>query len=433
MKSFDKYGIKVPELLLPAEKVDLQSWAVIACDQYTQDRDYWERCRKNAENKPSTLNLILPEVYLNDADKSERIKRIHNTMNEYMQNGVFAKPESGFMYIERTTAYGRVRKGLIVALDLETYEWKPFSKALTRATEATIVERIPPRMEIRRGAALESPHIMLLLNDPEKCLIEAAGKKAAAEKPYYSTNLMENSGSIKGWLINSEEGLSAVEKALEKLYQNGTAEDGSTFLFAVGDGNHSLATAKAVWDEYKENNGGFEKTKDADCRYALVELVNIYDDGLTFEPIHRVLFDTKAEKLAEYLKGKLGGSIKKLNTKEELEKAVASSKANFGFVSTEGFLLLETQITELPVSRLQPALDDFIKESENKPEIDYIHGSDEVFRLGAKPDAVSILLPPIAKDSFFATINKTGPLPRKSFSMGESSEKRFYMECRKLF
>ena len=169
MKSFDKYGIKVPELLLPAEKVDLQSWAVIACDQYTQDRDYWERCRKNAENKPSTLNLILPEVYLNDADKSERIKRIHNTMNEYMQNGVFAKPESGFMYIERTTAYGRVRKGLVVALDLETYEWKPFSKALTRATEATIVERIPPRMEIRRGAALESPHIMLLLNVIGQC------------------------------------------------------------------------------------------------------------------------------------------------------------------------------------------------------------------------------------------------------------------------
>lgn len=459
MEKFSTYGLDVPELLLPKEGTDLEKWPVIACDQYTQDRDYWKRCEDFAGSEPSTLKLILPEVYLNDADKSERISRIHKTMKEYIDGDVFGAPEKCFAYIERKTAYGRIRKGLIVALDLETYEWKPFSKALVRATEATIVERIPPRMEIRRGAPVESPHIMLLVNDPEKTLVEAAGARVREKKPLYATKLMEGSGELTAWAVKETDELEGVEKSLASLKKENTQTDGSSFLFAVGDGNHSLATAKAVWDEFKKNNGGVESSdgsisipaglENHNARFALVEIVNIYDDGLTFEPIHRILFNIDTNALTDTLVKELGGSVSTCTSADELEKKVAASRASFGLVSNKDgkpvYQLLETPITELAVSRLQPVLDAFLKAAPaqhvcvgdvcemKKPEIDYIHGSDEVFRLGAKPAATGLLLPPIAKDSFFTTIGTGGPLPRKSFSMGEASEKRFYFECRKLF
>ena len=477
MEKINTYGLTVPEILLPAATTDLKAWAVIACDQHTQDREYWKRCEATAAGKPSTLHIILPEVYLGDADKQERIAAIHSAMEKYLKDGVFSTPKKCFIYIERTTSYGRVRKGLVTALDLEAYEWEPDSKALVRATEATIVERIPPRMEIRRGAALESPHIMLLANDGAKKLVEETGEIAKKREPAYSTELMENSGSLKGWIVDGTDELKRIEETLETLKKNGTGADGSSFLFAVGDGNHSLATAKAVWNEFKLKNGG---TKGADgrisipagfenhnARYALVEIVNIYDDGLTFEPIHRVLFNVDAELLAKTLCGKLGGKAETCGSKEELDKKVSSAKGNIGLVTqrngSPSYTLIRTDIADLVVSKLQPALDEFLKaaqaavsgatsgqttnassaddgtatsgteSSAQKPEIDYIHGSDEVFRLGTKENTVGILLPPIAKESFFSTIAGNGPLPRKSFSMGEASEKRFYFECRALF
>lgn len=461
MNDFNKYGVEIPKILLPKKGSDFKAWSVIACDQYTQDRDYWARCEKNAEGKPSCINLILPEVYLNDADKAERIAKIHKNMNEYVENGVFAPEEAEFVYIERKTAYGRVRKGLIVAIDLETYEWKPFSKALIRATEATIVDRIPPRMEIRRGAPLESPHIMLLVNDADKELVEKSGELAKNAEPIYETDLMENSGSIKGYAIKDGAALDSVKAALEKLYTKNTSADGSVFMFAVGDGNHSLATAKAVWDELKEKNGGVKREdgtvsipegfENHNARFALTEIVNIYDDGLTFEPIHRVLFNIDAKSLVSFMEENLSGKTEIVATEEDLTKKVADSKADFGFVYENKetgkieYALLKTEITDLAVSKLQPALDEFLKNAPMqhvckgevcqmvKPEIDYIHGAEEVFRLGGKDNGTSILLPPIAKDSFFSTIANNGPLPRKSFSMGEASEKRFYMECRALF
>lgn len=446
MKNFSEMGVRIPEILLP-ENLDVESWSVVACDQYTQDREYWKNVEKAAADKPSTLNIILPEVYLNDQDKPERIEKIRRTMKEYLDGGVFGAAEKEFVYVERKTAYGRVRHGLVCAIDLETYEWKPFSKALIRATEATIVERIPPRMEIRRGAPLELPHIMLLVNDPEHSLVEGTGERVKSGKPLYSGNMMQNSGSISGWAVKAESDVEYVRGALEKLAAANTAEDGSVFLFAVGDGNHSLATAKAVWDEYKKEHP--EAGDDCDCsvRYALVEIVNIYDSGLTFEPIHRVLFNVDSEVLIAALAEKLGGTTKDLDSADELEKAVKDSCADFGFAYLKGgkqvYTLLSTKITDLAVSQLQPALDEFLKNvSDNvcdennkiaKPEIDYIHGAAEIFRLGAMENATGVLLPPVAKDSFFATINGRGPLPRKSFSMGEADEKRFYLECRRLF
>lgn len=446
MKTFEQMGVKIPEIMIPKE-LDTETWSVVACDQYTQDRTYWKNAEAAAEGKPSSLNIILPEVYLNDTDKNARIEKIRKTMSDYISGGVFAAPEKECVYVERTTAYGRVRHGLVCAVDLETYEWKPFSKALIRATESTIIERIPPRMEIRRGAPLELPHIMLLVNDPELSVVEGTGEavKKSGKPPLYSGNLMQNGGSITGWAVQTDEELEHFRSALENLSERNTAPDGSVFLFAVGDGNHSLATAKAVWDEYK---AAHPDEPESSVRYALVEIVSIYDTGLTFEPIHRVVLGAGPDGLVDSLAEKLRGRKKTLATEKELEDAVKNSTADFGFVFRKNggthYVLLQTDSTELAVSRFQPALDDAVQQLRGitdggdgsrmvKPEIDYIHGSAEVFRLGEKENTVGILLPPVAKDSFFATIDGRGPLPRKSFSMGEADEKRFYLECRRLF
>ena len=433
MKTFEQMGIKVPEILLP-KNLDVSTWAVVACDQYTQDREYWKKVQEITNGKNSTLNIILPEVYLNDSDKKERIQKIRKTMTEYIENNVFSEPQKEFVYVERTTKYGRCRKGLVLAIDLETYEWKPFSKSLIRATEATIVSRIPPRMEIRQGAPLESPHIMLLVNDSENLLIEGIGKRVFKNQTIYSGSLMQDSGSIKAWSVSSKEDIEYVRNSLEAIAQKNTAPDGSTFLFAVGDGNHSLATAKAVWEEYKKQN---PNETNSSVRYALVEVVNIYDTGLTFEPIHRVLFNADADLLIEKLTQKLGGTIEKLFSQDELEKEVKGSKNNFGVLFTHSgkkeYVLLKTKIQGLAVSSFQPVLDDILKADFPNAEIDYIHGSDEIFRLSEKENTIGLLLPPVEKGSFFASIDKNGPLPRKSFSMGEADEKRFYLECRKLF
>ncbi len=443
MKKLEEFGIKIPEILLP-KNIDLSSWSVIACDQYTQDKEYWRKAEENACNKPSTLNLILPEVYLNALDKAERIEKIRATMKNYLESDVFDTPKNCFVYLERTTAFGRTRKGLMAQIDLETYEWEPFSKANIRATEATIVERIPPRMEIRRGAPLELPHIMLLVNDKDDVLIGGARKitKECNKNPLYDGNLMNNGGSIKGWALQNDDEINVITNAINQIAKNNTASDGSTFLFAVGDGNHSLATAKAVWDEYKSSNPKEAENKDCAVRYALVEIVNIYDTGLTFEPIHRVIFNVDNEALIQHLAKKLEGNIREVKNAEELDNEVKSSWANFGFTykqaDVQKYILLETSIKELAVSRLQPEIDEFLKNCttnaiKSNAEIDYIHGSEETLKLGEKQNTVGILLPPIAKDSFFETINGSGPLPRKSFSMGEADEKRFYLECRKLF
>ncbi|HKL86099.1 MAG TPA: DUF1015 domain-containing protein [Treponemataceae bacterium] len=430
--------LSIPEILLPSTNQDLSKWAVIACDQYTQDREYWKKTAEIVGDSPSTLSMILPEVYLEDSGRDEKLAAIRKNMNTYLANNVFAEAIKGFIYLERKTTYGRKRNGLMVTIDLDSYEWKPGSKALIRATEATIQDRIPPRMEIRRGAPLEIPHIMLLVNDPKKTLIEAIGSVVRVKKPLYDTPLMHNAGSITGWSVSTTEEISQVQKALAVIAEKNTAEDGSCFLFAVGDGNHSLATAKAVWEEFRDSHQkeaaeGLIDLENHSARFALVELVNLFDEGLTFEPIHRVVFGTTAKESAQFLAAKLGGTIDFNCNLNEIEKIVASSTSTcFGFIDSTGCCILKSPHPALAVSRLQPALDDFLTQNAEL-RIDYIHGAEEVFRLGKEKNTVSILLPPVEKDSFFSTIDTGGPLPRKSFSMGEASEKRFYLECRKLF
>ena len=438
MKTFEKFGTAIPQILLP-KNVDLKTWSVIACDQYTQDLEYWENAKNTAGDKPSSLNLIFPEVYLDKADeasKDQRIKNIQSKMDEYLKGDVFDAPVDECIYLERKTAYGRTRKGLVMCVDLDSYEWKPGSKALIRATEATVPERIPPRMKIRSGAKLELPHIMLLANDPDDLLVGGAGKLAKKGCPVYDGELMQNSGSITGWAVKGAEAENLLENALASLAEAGTDSDGTTFLFAVGDGNHSLATAKAVWEENKA-----VLPADSPVRYALVEIVNIYDQGLTFEPIHRVLFGLDGEKLLLTVAEKLGGSVKALDGAEVLAREVGDKNAGgarYGFVFTRGgktfFRLLETPVKDLAIAALQPLIDGFMAENGAlKTQIDYIHGADEPVELGMSEGNTGILLPPVAKDCFFATINGRGPLPRKSFSMGEASEKRFYVEARRLF
>lgn len=443
-ETYEAYGVAVPEILLP-EHIDLRRWAVIACDQYTQDRAYWQKAAQVAGDGPSTLGLIFPEAYLADADKDERIARIKQTMRRYLDGGVFAPARQGFMYIERTTAYGRTRKGLILAVDLDKYEWQPFSKAMIRATEATVPERIPPRMKIRTGAPLELPHIMLLADDSDDALVGKTGELAKAGTPVYDGDLQQESGHLTGWAVCGEAAYEHVARALDAIAKKGTDKDGNTFLFAVGDGNHSLATAKAVWDEHKKTlraQGKSEAEISASpVRYALVEVVNIYDAGLTFEPIHRVVFNADNADLIAFLRQKLGGTVESIGSTAELERRVSDRSAKgapFGLVTTDAgkttYQLLQTAITDLAIASLQPALDEYIAAHQAAGiEIDYIHGTDETVQLGSTDGQLGILLPPIAKDSFFATINGRGPLPRKSFSMGEASEKRFYVEARRLF
>ncbi len=433
MKTFEKYGVRIPQILLP-KKLNLESWSVIACDQYTQDADYWKKTEEIANGKESSLNLIFPEVYLGKENEQARIQKIHDTMTQYLENGIFDEKNAA-VYVERTTEFGRVRRGLVVAIDLEDYEWKPGSKSLIRATEATVPERLPPRMKIRKGAALELPHIMLLADDSKNLLLGGLEKVAKKNPPLYSGNLMHGSGSICGWGVCGEESEAIFDEAIKNLAENGKQSDRSVFLFAVGDGNHSLATAKAVWDEYKKDLSDAEK-ENSRVRFALVEIVNIYDSGLTFEPIHRVVLNHESQILIDFLQKKLDGERKEFATEEELCAFVEekSDGARYGFCADGKFFALQTKNRDLAIAPLQSALDEFICENGGKKEdIDYIHGTKDTIRLGKTKNQTAILLPPIAKDSFFQTIARRGVLPRKSFSMGEASEKRFYVESRRLF
>ena len=432
MKTLEELGVKIPKILLP-KNLDIKTWATIACDQYTQDKGYWQKVYSIVGQKPSTVKITFPEVYLGEPGRKERIQNIKNEMNSYINKGIFGPPQEECVYLERTTKYGRVRHGLIVSIDLDAYEWKPFSKALIRATEATIVERIPPRMEIRREAIIETPHIMLLVNDPKHTLVEGLGNRVRRKRPLYQGELMMNSGSVKGWSISNEYDIEYFRVSLQKLAEANMERDGSIFLFAVGDGNHSLATAKATWEEYRKSHPG---VKNCNMKYALIEIVNIYDTGLTFEPIHRVLFNINPEDLMDSIGNKLGGKIEYLNSFEDLKQRIDNSKSDFGFIFEKNqktqFVFMKTDIKELPISQLQPAIDQFLISCNKKGSIDFIHGADELLRLGSQKGITAIYLPPINKDSFFATINGKGPLPRKSFSMGEADEKRFYLECRQI-
>ncbi|MDR1446563.1 MAG: DUF1015 domain-containing protein [Treponema sp.] len=443
-KRLEALGCAVPEIMLPAPGVDLEKWAVVACDQYTQDRGYWEKVETFTRGSPSALNIIFPEVYLGDSGRQERIKAIHQTMDSWLAGGILAPPRKGCMYIERIAGENSCRQGLLMALDLEQYDWRAGGRLMIRCTEGTLPERLPPRMDIRRGASLEIPHILVLIDDADCSLFPALAKRAKVSDPErreaaYRSPLMQGSGEIAGWFLEDEEDWAFIADCLEELSRRSLKRYGfdsqEPFLFAVGDGNHSLATAKNIWEEYKKAHAGEAGLGNHPLRWAMVEIENLYDESIRFEPIHRVLFGADEARLFKALSGLPGFSIREETSRENLVGFVKDDKARhsrYGILSAGGrkISLVESSETGISTTALQPLLDSFARETGCG--IDYIHGSAEVFRLAESGEATGILLPPVRKNGLFETVARKGPLARKSFSMGEAAEKRFYLECRKL-
>lgn len=374
-------------------------WAVNACDQYTSDYAYWQTVENLVGDAPSTLNLIYPEIYLKD-NPEKRIERINANMHEYLGSGIFKKVEGGFILVERTTESG-TRTGIVLAIDLDDYDFAVGSKALIRSTEATILERIPPRVKIRENAPVELPHIMLLYDDKQNAVL----RKVSRGEVLYDFDLNMNGGKVKGTYIkNAEE----VKNAFYALAESNDYGNGEKLLFAVGDGNHSLATAKTCWENIKRNLTDEERAEHP-ARYALVEAVNIFDPALFFEPIHRLV---KTNKPKEFLNGLT------LTGDGTAYTVVNGKKTETAFPKDvpAGIRELDKYITA------------FIEK--NGGEVDYIHGEEDVTKLS--PQGVGIILPSIEKGDFFRLIVTGGNLPRKTFSMGEGNEKRYYVEAKKI-
>lgn len=433
-------GICVPELMMPGKKVDLTKWACVACDQYTSQPDYWNSVEQIVGDAPSTLRLMLPEIYLEKPGEAERIVAIRKAMNDYMADGTLENRGEGFVFTRRTVD-GKVRNGLVVALDLECYDYSKGSTTLIRATEGTIVERIPPRLKIRDGAPLELPHILVLIDDDKKSVIEPIAEKLDKIEQLYDFDLMMNGGHVEGWLVNDEGMVTDVINALTALVDpNKYGTEMPPLLFAMGDGNHSFATAKANWEKCKAELTA-EERKDHPARYALVELENVHDDGIVFEPIHRVVFNVNVPEFLDRLKAKLAEQ----NGDCEIdfyacENCMAKAKAAIPegahvipviIEGKEGLIVVKHPAAQLEVGTLQNALDVLLKETPGAS-IDYIHGADVVRELGSKENNIGFLLPPMQKSAFFRTVVFDGALPRKTFSMGEAHEKRYYLECRKI-
>ena len=385
------------DILMP--QGDFDRWAVIACDQYTSDENYWKDVEKTVGAEPSTLHMILPEIYLEETE--QRVAKINQTMQAYLDEGVFRTLPQSMVYIERAITGGQIRKGILGMVDLTEYDYTPGSTSLIRATEKTVLERIPPRVQIRKDAPLEFPHILLFIDDPTGGVIGAAEEKKAELPKLYDFDLMKQGGHIAGYLLG-EDVQNTINEKLTALVKDG-------LLFAVGDGNHSLATAKECY-----NLSGAEK-----ARYALVEVVNIQDPVIEFEPIYRVLFGTTTEAVVSYLK-------------EKNRTATGKDEHVFQVIDSMGESQLRlTADAKLPVGTLQMYLDDFLKENP-QVSIDYIHGTEATRQLCQKENTVGFIFDGMEKDELFDAVIQDGSLPRKTFSMGHADDKRFYLEGRKI-
>ena len=441
----NKIGVKVPSLVMPNSNVDMSKWAVVACDQYTSQPKYWEECEETVGNSPSTLNLILPELYLESEDEEERIKKVNATMEQYVNDGTVEDIGEGFMLVKRTVD-NKTRTGLIMALDLECYDYSKGSSSLIRATEGTIVERIPPRLKIRQDALLELPHILVLIDDPNKTVIEPIAEKYADAAPYYDFDLMQSGGHIKGTHIKAKKDIDSIINALENLASQEAFEakygDKPLLLFAMGDGNHSFATAKANWENVKKTLP-CQQRRSHPARFALVELENVHDEGIVFEPIHRILFNLDVKNtlstLLEALKASNGEcTMYECATKEELDKTMVSLDSSmhilpFSHEGGYGCFAVNKPSSQLAVGTLQNALDILLKSADFKnASIDYVHGADVVYDISSKPNNLGFILPKMEKSELFPTVIYDGALPRKTFSMGEAHEKRYYLECKRI-
>lgn len=414
------------DILLPHD-CGLSKWAVVACDQYTSQPEYWERVDAYVGDAPSTLRLILPESKLESENVAEEIQKIQQTMTTYLEEERLQTAENSMIFVERKLAGGKTRLGLVGKLDLEQYSYQKGSGTPIRATEGTVLSRIPPRMKVRKDAPIELPHIMVLIDDPSKSIIEPLLPLAHHEKlsMLYATTLMEQGGRIKGYRLTDEQAKEVEEKltalADPKRFADFYHAEGKPVLtFAMGDGNHSLATAKACWEELKPTLSEAERETHP-ARYALVELVNLHDDSLEFEAIHRVLFDVQPENLLRDFIAAYPGAHEGEGEGHQIRYIIGEK---------EGVVTVPNPTAQLEVGTLQSFLDKYLEEHGGK--IDYIHGEDVVAKLSAASNSIGFLLPSMGKDQLFPTVIFDGALPRKTFSMGEANDKRFYLEARKI-
>ena len=385
------------ELLIPPERL-LPDWAVIACDQFTSQPDYWRAVREQAGEQSSACQIIFPEAELGSGE-ADRIASINAAMRRYLDEKLFRCFPDAFVYVERTLLDGSIRRGVVGVVDLEAYDYRPDAVSPIRATEQTVVERIPPRVQIRRDACLELSHVMLLMDDPANTVLDCLTMRKDSLPPVYDFALMQGGGQIRGWLVSGEE--------RDRFAALGRAP----LLYAVGDGNHSLAAAKSCWEARKAAGAG----ADHPARFAMVELQNIHDPAQRFEPIHRILTGISPRELLEACKA---------------ISAPGGRQVAWYAGEEYGVLELDPALGELPVAVLQPFLDRYL--AGHGGSIDYIHGEDVAIRLAQAPGALAFLLPNISKDDFFRGIVMDGVLPRKTFSMGHAQEKRYYLECRRI-
>ena len=416
MKTFTTADILIPK------NENMEKWCVVACDQYTSEPSYWSEVESIVADNPSTLRLTLPEIYLEDDDVSERIKKINETMSNYLDEGIFKTLENSMIYVERTTLDGRVRKGIIGKIDLEDYDYNKGSETMVRATEKTVIERIPPRMKVRENALIELPHIMLLIDDEKKDIIDNLDKVVTKDEMVYDVDLMQKGGHITGYKLK-DENVNDILSKLDALADKNVFEDKygvsdkGVLLFAVGDGNHSLATAKATYNKLKESNASLDVLNKA--RYALVEVVNLHSDALEFEPIHRVLFDIDTDDF-----------MRELNKYYDINKTKMGQKIHIITKDIDEDFYIDNPKSNLAVGSIQLFIDEYL--GNHKGRVDYIHGDDVTRSLGKKENNIGILLPKMEKNDLFKTVILDGALPRKTFSMGHSYDKRYYLEARKI-
>lgn len=424
-------GVDVSDILLPKKEIDYGRWAVVACDQFTSQKDYWQSVELMTADHPSTYDLIFPECYLEDDDRQERIARIEQSMKDYMDAGIFDTYRECTILVERSTSSG-TRYGLMLAIDLEKYSYAPDSRSLVRATEGTILSRIPPRKEIRRNAMLELPHIMVLISDMKRLVIEPLVARRAELRCIYDTELMKGGGHVRGYLVDRNEDLERMVEGLEALYRS--LDHSNPLMYAMGDGNHSLATARSLYEDLKKEIGT-EAALEHPSRYALVEIENIFDPALCFEAIHRVFFNTPVRLFDETL-GKICDSVmvETVPSLDEMRRRIDDADGSIAFgVIAEGRHMVYHVTSHrfaLGASVIQSCIDTLT--AAGGTSVDYIHGADVTQRIANEGENIGIIMSDISKETFFDDIIRDGAFPRKTFSIGHAEEKRYYMEARRI-
>ena len=430
---YPEIALHVPTLLLPRADIPLETWAVIACDQYTSQPEYWQEVRRIVGPHPSSLHLVFPEVYLESADRQEVIANINRRMEEYLTSGVLVEQRPGFMLVERNVGRASTRKGLIVALDLEQYDYRDGTQRLIRTTEGTDQSRLPPRIQVRQQASLETPHIMVLIDDPQRTVIEPLLLKDLEQA--YDVELMLNGGRVRGWHVDDGALIDEVAAHIACL-----SRGEPPMTYAMGDGNHSFATARAVWEQLKAEAEDQLLVMNHPARYAIVELVNVHDQGLEFAPIHRAVFGVEVADLLQELEAHCQGldfSRRTFANRDTWEAACREAATGAGhhipYISgtAHGLLSIAKPGFQLEVASLQFFLDRYL-DTHPLASLDYIHGEEALEKLAATPGSIGFFLPVMDKHDLFETIVIDGATPRKTFSLGEAEEKRYYLECRRL-